>query len=247
MKLLELLSAINKIAKDNKLAKPYIVGGAPRDIVLKQPNLIKDIDITCGNDDSLTLAQKCAQNIEGSIVNLFNDGHARLIYEDYKIDFSNNFKLKNIDEILSKEFKIKSPNDMEKELYSRDFTINTLLMSLNLEDFVDITKRGVADIKDKVIDTILEPEITLGNDYKRVVRAIYLAAKLDFELSERVSTFIKRYGVKIIPKIKENYTKEKIAKALEFNKEKTTKLINELGLVKVIPQSGKIIDSIVGE
>lgn len=247
MKLLELLAIIEKTAVDNKLSKPYIVGGAPRDIILKKPSLIKDIDITCGNDNSIILAQKCAQSIPDAIINIFNDGHARLICENYKIDFSNNFKINNIESILLEEKNIKSPSDMEKELFSRDFTVNTLLMSLNLDEFVDISKKGVSDIKNKIIDSVLSPEISLGNDDKRVIRAIYLAAKLDFELSDKVADYIKNNGNVVIPKLKINFVKEKISKALTYNKDKTIKLINDLNLTQVIPLSEKLINVIVGE
>ena len=63
MKLIELFDLLKSTAIENKLSVPYIVGGFPRDVLLKKVDDIKDIDITCGDDSSLLLGQKLVRKI----------------------------------------------------------------------------------------------------------------------------------------------------------------------------------------
>jgi tRNA nucleotidyltransferase/poly(A) polymerase len=71
-------------------------------------------------------------------------------------------------------------------MYSRDFTCNSLLLSLDLRNLSDPTHKGFKDIKDKMIRTCLSPEITLTTNKNRVARAIYLACKIDFEIDPSI-------------------------------------------------------------
>lgn len=243
MKLKDILNIVEKTAKENNLSKPYIVGGFPRDILLKKITTIKDIDITCGDITSLQIGMQVVGKLPESTLMTYNDKHSKLTYKNFSIDFSSNFIVPNISKYLQPN---KQYSSLQKELYSRDFTINTLLMPLDLSTIVDVTNRGIADIKRKIIDTCLEPNITLGYDPKRIVRVIYLSAKLDFRPSKRVSDWIRQNG-KLIEKVSNGYIKNKINKALSYNKELTINLLHDLNLMNYIPNTSKMIDIITNK
>jgi len=60
MRLEELLNSLSRLAKENDLTIPYIVGGLPRDKIMGIPaKEVKDIDITTGDQNSFTLALVC--------------------------------------------------------------------------------------------------------------------------------------------------------------------------------------------
>jgi tRNA nucleotidyltransferase/poly(A) polymerase len=68
----------------------------------------------------------------------------------------------------------------------------------------------------------------------RVLRAIYLACKLDFEVSPEIIEFVKTHpeSVKIAtPKS----TTDKLHQAFKFNPKKATQLITEMGIWGHIP------------
>jgi tRNA nucleotidyltransferase/poly(A) polymerase len=123
---------------------------------------------------------------------------------------------------------------MQCELYSRDFTCNALLLSLDLKNILDPTGLGLNDIQKKTIRTCLPAAITLGIDNKRIVRIIYLAAKLNFNIDEEIIKWIKT-NPNAINNCKKKYLTGKLQKAVDSNLEKTVQVIDQLGLWNTIP------------
>ena len=238
MKLITLFDIIKNTAIENNLPIPYIVGGFVRDILLKKVKDVKDIDITCGNESSLILGQKLIKKLPGSTLITFDDGHSRLMFENLAIDFSNNFVVPNIKKILTKK-NIDYKKPIYEEMYSRDFTINALLLPLDMSTILDITRKGIKDVNDKIIDTCLEPSITLYYDPKRILRVIYLCAKLGFKPSKRVSDWILKNGA-MISKVNSKYIKGRINAAISYNKEYTIQLLKSLNLIKYIPETTEL-------
>lgn len=240
MKLIDLLTQISSIADKLQISKPMIVGGVPRDKVLNKLKEISDLDITTGDkavdylskELSIELGKKFAIKQRKA-----NDGHSSLEFSNLKIDFSSNFIAPNIDKFLS-EKGIKNPTNMQKELFSRDFTCNTLLMSLDLKTISDPTGLALKDIKDKIIKTCLAPEITL-REKNRIIRAVYLAAKLGFEVDDKIIDWVRK-NPEFIKLSSPKALEEKLDKAMGYNPEKTIRLLHEMKLNDYIPIAEKV-------
>jgi len=233
MSLKKILTVINSTAKKNKLSKPYLVGGFPRDIYMKTIENIVDLDITCGNEDTKILANKLVEILPETVLKTFNDGHSRINYNNFKIDFSNNFTIPNIKNILIGS-EIRNPTQMQEELYSRDFTVNTLLMPMDLSSIIDATGLAIKDIKDNKIDTCLSPRITFGYDPKRIIRIVYLSAKLNFMPTKRVIDWVRKNN-NVLNNVKEGYIKSRLEKAFKINSKIANKIIKILNLNKNLP------------
>lgn len=235
MRLSQLTLLIENIAKDKGISIPKIVGGIPRDKILKAQNDFTDIDITTGDNTIYQLVKEVASTLKipNSKHLTFPDKHSRLYIGDLKLDFSSNFRIPNIEKELQK-IGIKNPTNTEMELYSRDFTCNTLLLSMDLKNIQDITEKAIPDIKNKIIKTCLDPSITLGLDNKRVVRVIYLAAKLNFDIDKNIIEWI-RANPNSLSNVRHQYLVKKLAKAINYNKEKVQQLLTEMDLWKNTP------------
>lgn len=245
MKLSQLLSLIEKIADDKGISAPYIVGGVPRDKVMGKLFELSDIDLTTGDEGIKYLAKELAIKL-GANANyqVMPDGHARITIGTLKLDFSSNFRAPNIETIL-KGMGIKNPSEIQQELYSRDFTCNTLLMSLNLKEIQDPTGLAVGDIKKRILKTCLKPEITLGIDNRRVVRIIYLSAKLQFEVDPEIIAWVKD-NPESIANVRPQYLIKKLTKALKYDKEKTVSLLDQMGLWPHIPPLKELLPYMTG-
>lgn len=235
MKLSELLLAIEKIADDRGMSKPYIVGGLARDKLMKRVQDVNDVDITTGDETIHYLSRHVGNVVTGPNVayRVMDDGHARLKISGFKLDFSSNFVLPGIETILA-QAGIRNPTEMLKELYSRDFTCNTALMDMSISKITDPTGLAVEDINDKVIKTCLNPALTLGYDNKRIVRALYLAGKLGFDVDSKTKEWIRR-NPHLIANVAPDYAVKKILKGMKYNPEIVISLIRELGIAPYLP------------
>lgn len=235
MKLKQFLVAIDHLADEKGLSKPLIVGGVPRDKLAGHLNEINDIDLTTGDRGIHYLAKEVAIKFRSpqTRYEIMSDGHARVTVGELKLDFSSNFNLNNIEALL-KEMGIDNPTEMQKELYSRDFTCNTLLMSLDLTTIQDTTRRASLDIKNKLLRTCLPPAITLGQDNKRVVRIIYLVAKLGFKIDPAIVEWVNE-NPSTLSNVRADYLAKKLKKAIVFNKDLTIQTIDQLGLWPYVP------------
>ena len=240
MKLRELLQQMNVVQEKIGASPAYICGGTPRDKYMGKLENVADIDVTTGDKTVDYLSQEFYLEFRKKYNvtrKTMEDGHSTIFVGSLKVDFSSNFMVPNIDQELAK-LGIKNPNNMQREMFSRDFTCNSLLLTTDLKQILDPTKRGFQDIKEKKIKTCLAPEITLTTNRNRVVRAIYLACKLDFDLDDSIIEYVRKYPetVKISTDKSMN---DKLNEAFSRNPNKAADLITKMNLWSYIPITEK--------
>lgn len=236
MKLSELLNTLDKVAKDYDIAQPFIVGGLPRDKAFGIAYDVEDIDITTGDKDSFALAMAVSRLWPDAHFRSYDDGHSSIDFKNIRLDFSNNFNLPNVNDIL-KDLVTKEPSDLEREIYSRDFTINTLLQPMDLsKEPLDVTGKALSDIKNKILRTPVDPDVTIGYDPRRILRAVKLMLKFDLvpkpELEESLVKY--RGGIAEIPT---NQVKKQVNKMLDIDSKKALNLLIKYKLLPIIPLS----------
>lgn len=236
MKLRDLLDQMNRIAIDNGLSAPKIVGGAARDRYLNKLEEVSDLDITTGDESIEFLVKEVSIALSKDYnfkVKKSPTGYTTLTLGNLKIDFSSHFLIPNINQILAK-MGIENSTPMQQELFSRDFFCNTLLLGTDLKTIVDETKQAIPDLDTKLIRTCLSPEITLTTNKNRVIRAIYLAAKLGFKIDESIINFVKK-NPQLVQFASSHTLTEKLNKAIQLDIEKTAYYLDQMGLWSYIP------------
>ena len=243
MKLHDILSLIEKTAKDSGLSRPFIVGGTPRDRVRGEAKEINDIDLTSEDGDSIDLAFACSKSIPYTYFQLYDDGHAAMKIAGLQIDFSNHFVIPDIDKELDR-LGVQDRTILVREMYSRDFTINTLLQDLNFEKVFDITGQGVRDIRAGVVRCPIDPNLTIKNDPKRIFRAIRFALRFNYTIDVDLIKAIKKYKY-LLKDASPEYMSDKANELINLNSEKAIKYMIELGLLSVIPITKLISDKLI--
>lgn len=237
MQLQELLNRLEEMAKEKGILVPYIVGGLPRDKALGLPlENVRDIDVTTGDEGSYVLALLSSKEWPTAKFRSYDDNHSSIDFKNIRLDFSNNFVLSGINEELGK-MGIKKPSDLEREIYSRDFTINTLLQPMDLnKNLIDITGKGLEDIKTRVLRTPVNAELTIGYDPRRIIRALKLSMKFDFKVDNNLKSAIEKYKGNIRD-ISLGYIKKQVNEILKMDSEKALSLLVDYKLLPVLPLS----------
>jgi poly(A) polymerase len=179
-KIFETLSSV--VTSENVQA--YVIGGWVRDCLLKRDHPDKDIDIVVIGS-GIDIARKAARKINPGIkVSVFKSfGTAMFRNREYEIEFVGARK-ESYDRNSRKP--VIEDGTLEDDQKRRDFTINTLALSLNKETFGEFLDPfgGIEDLKKKIIRTPLEPDKTFSDDPLRMMRAIRFATQLNFTIEE---------------------------------------------------------------
>ena len=187
-------SVISKIA-DAEETQVFVIGGFVRDIFLHRQN--HDVDIvTLGN--GIDLAKKTAATISKKLsVSVFKTfGTAMFRYKNFDYEFVGARKESYSHD--SRKPQVES-GTLQEDQNRRDFTINSLAISLNKDTFGELLDpfNGMQDMHDRIIRTPLNPDITFSDDPLRMMRAVRFATQLDFTIEEQTFAGIRRMRERI--------------------------------------------------
>ena len=210
----------------------YVIGGYVRDIFLERPS--KDIDIvTVGNGIELAMSVAKRISAETKVAVFKSFGTAMLKYGDLEIEFVGARKESYRSQSRKPDVQ---EGTLEEDQDRRDFTINALAINLEKQHFGELVDpfNGLDDIKNKIIRTPLDPDITYSDDPLRMMRAIRFATQLQFTIEANSLSSIKKnkHRIKIVSK--ERITDELNKVILAKKPSKGFKLLFDTGLLQII-------------
>jgi len=159
----------------------YVIGGYVRDLLLERGKS-KDIDVVAVGS-GIKLAKIVASKLDGKPkVSVFkNFGTAMIKHHNWEIEFVG---ARTESYTRDSRKPVVEDGTLLDDQKRRDFTINTMAISLNESDFGQLLDPfdGVKDLKNKLIRTPLAPSITYSDDPLRMMRAIRFATQLRFNI-----------------------------------------------------------------
>ncbi|KAM0681291.1 hypothetical protein GINT2_000490 [Glugoides intestinalis] len=218
--------AIFEVIKAHALSQnppvtPRLAGGFVRDTIMgfKSHDIDVALDNISGLSFALGLSEKLkehpnvhkisanpekSKHLEAAIVNMLG----------YSVDFVH---LRSETYTETRIPQIKPGTPLEDAL-RRDITINSLFYNLITEQIEDFSGRGLKDISNKIIETPLDPRVTLIDDPLRVLRIFRFKSKLKFSVSDRIYDVLKdsEVGNALKKKVSNERIGIEILKMLEY-------------------------------
>lgn len=172
---------------ENKGFEAYIVGGCTRDLLLgKMP---KDWDLTTNakpeeiqelfpehyaNNDFGTVGVKTESEDETLKILEVTPYRSESGYSDARRPDTVTFGV-----------------SLEEDLQRRDFTVNALAYRISTEELTDLFN-GTSDLNEKRLKTVGNPDERFAEDALRMMRAVRLAAELDFVIESKTMEAIQK-------------------------------------------------------
>jgi tRNA nucleotidyltransferase (CCA-adding enzyme) len=198
-------SVQNILNKFNKAGyEIYIVGGAVRDVLMGR--LVSDWDFTTNATPE-------------KILKVIPEGFYDNTYGTVGLSNTDNLKPFEITTYRTEQGysdtrhpdKITWGKNLEEDISRRDFTINALALDKNLK-VIDYFK-GQADIKDKLIRAVRDPNERFSEDALRMMRAVRIASELGFTIEDKTFEAIKK-NAPLINKIAKERVRDELFKLL---------------------------------
>lgn len=221
---------ISKIASKSSY-RLYLVGGIVRDLLLGRNN--SDIDITV-EGNAIEFAKVLEQAGYAKILSIHKDfGTAKLEISGEKIDFASTRSefyprkghLPQIEKIGC---------SLEKDVIRRDFTINSLAISLNQSDFANLIDYvgGHTDLKAKEVRVLHKN--SFADDPTRIIRALRYSVILGFQLEETTQRLQEEYLNNINYDMSNKRLKTEIKRTFELNSQEAFDIFIEQKIYKLV-------------
>jgi poly(A) polymerase len=171
-----------------------VIGGYVRDFFLHRPS--KDIDVVV-EGSGIALAEELAKELRVNLSVFKNFGTAMLRHDGIEVELVGARKESYR---ASSRKPIVETGTLKEDQERRDFTINAMAFSLNLNDYGELIDPfdGVQDLHDKRLRTPLDPDITYSDDPLRMMRAVRFATQLGFEVDDSSREAIRRNRQRIL-------------------------------------------------
>ena len=227
---LDRLVSIGRLA-DEMAFHAYLVGGFVRDLLLRNENF--DIDVVI-EGDGIRFAAEMARRL-GIKTRIHKEfGTAKILYGDgFKVDVAT-ARLEYYKAPAA--LPIVEHSSLKLDLYRRDFTINTLAISLNKNTFGELIDffGAQADIKEKSVRVL--HSLSFVEDPTRVFRAVRFEQRFGFQIGKFTVNLIKNaVKMSFLSKIKgPRIWRELVLMLSEADPGRIMKRLRELDLLRFI-------------
>ncbi|MBV8529535.1 MAG: HD domain-containing protein [Candidatus Dormibacteraeota bacterium] len=184
-------------------AEVYLVGGFVRDRLLGKPG--KDIDLVQVGGDGIPLLAGVARTLGWAPPQQFERfGTGQIRGDGFILEVVRGRAERYDPESRKPDVR---PGTLEEDVWRRDFTVNALCQTLDGR-VLDLTGRGIEDLRAGVLRTPLNPSETFSEDPLRMFRGARFVAQLGFTLAPGVLEAMREQAPRIAVVSIERITEE---------------------------------------
>ena len=239
MKVFEVLSRVAE--KEN--TDCYVVGGYVRDDLLGLPN--DDIDIVVIGSGP-RFAKAFAKEVGATVQIYENFGTAKVSYDGLEVEFVGARKESYV---RGSRNPIVEKGTLEDDLTRRDFTINAMARCLRKDRFGELVDMfgGMEDLKNGIIKTPTDPEITFSDDPLRMLRCVRFAVRFGFRIEDETYQALKKNKERLEIISPERIHTELNKILLSPNPKRGIDILQDTGILNLILPEVSILDDSGGE
>lgn len=136
---------------------------------------------------------------------------------------------------------------LDEDVYRRDFTVNALYANPLKHDGIIDKVGGLTDIENKIVRTINEADIRIAEDPVRIIRALKMVAKYDFQLESELQEAVDRRKADIRKSSPSRLFEELLKIYSGSDSEKTLQVFHDFGVLQYfLPELDKLWETETG-
>ncbi len=212
----------------------YLVGGGVRDLLLERKPKDFDIATSAHPQQVKKLFGNCF--IIGRRFRLCHIRFGRKVIE--VSTFRRAAEPEEGDPLIRRDNTFGTP---EQDAFRRDFTVNALFYDIATFSVIDWVG-GLADLRDRVIRTIGDPGIRFREDPVRMLRAVALAARLDFTIDSDTAEAVRALRGEIVRSSPARILDEFYKILRQGRSRETFRMLHDYGLLAyLLPEADQAI------
>lgn len=189
------IKLIEEVSEKYGIGDAYFVGGYPRTVAMGMPLTdVHDLDVATGKPGR-------AKELGGFVA---ASGHADDIHQHHRtntvtvtignveIDFQGSEVHDHVRPYVRLWGVEETPISLN--IFDRDFTMNSLSIKVGTNEILDITRRGISDIRAKRVVSIIPADVAVPHDPLMITRAIRMSVKYGFEIDPALWKAMKKYA-----------------------------------------------------
>jgi len=212
----------------------YLVGGGVRDLLLEREPKDFDIGTSAHPQQVRKLFRNCF--IVGRRFRLAHVRFGRKVVE--VSTFRKAAEPEGGDTLIHRDNTFGTP---EEDAFRRDFTVNALFYDIANFSVIDWV-HGIEDLIDRVIRTIGDPAVRFREDPVRMLRAVALAARLDFTIDPDTVEALRSLRGEIVRSSSARILEELYKILRQGRSRRTFEMLHEHGLLAyILPEADHAI------
>lgn len=172
------------------------IGGAVRDLVMGTPTMDFDIATTASNEEFARILDDVTFHTVPSGLS-FGFAH----YPDEVIDVASCVNIpkayQGLPGVPDFDPEAAYSDSFVADSFQRDLTFNAIYYDFKTGDLIDY-HGGLHDIREGILDTMVDPLVVLEDDPRIAIRGIRFVARYGFRFSDRMEAAMRENGVKYV-------------------------------------------------
>lgn len=215
---------------ENKGFEAWVVGGCVRDLLLGRAPKDWDVTTNATPEQIQGLFENTFYTNEFGTVGVVQDG---VEDESLKVVEVTPYRLEGKYSDARRPDSVSFSSKLEDDLKRRDFTINAMSYSPSKGQLVDLYE-GIKDIRERKLRAVGEAGERFGEDALRILRAVRIAAELDFAIEARTEQAMGEQALQLAKISKERIRDEFVRILNSSQPKKALELSHKLGILSYI-------------